>query len=77
MQFLKSKSNLLLLFIVFTLQSVLGQENSPYSRYGVGNLKPTENVSNRGMGGVAVADDNPVQANPSNPATYANLKMTC
>ncbi|MBU3677664.1 MAG: hypothetical protein FGM54_10875, partial [Chitinophagaceae bacterium] len=52
------------------------QDNSPYSRFALGNLRATENVAFRGMGGVCIADDNPLIANPSNPATYAGLKMT-
>jgi hypothetical protein len=56
--------------------STFAQENSPYSRYGIGNLKQEENAANRGMGGVSIADDNPLIANPTNPATYASLKLT-
>jgi hypothetical protein len=52
------------------------QENSPYSRYGFGNLKRIENVANRGMGGVSIADNNPLIANPANPATFASLRLT-
>lgn len=53
-----------------------GQENSPYSRYGLGNLKLTENVLHRGMGGVSIADDNPLVCNPTNPASFAGLRLT-
>lgn len=56
--------------------SSFAQDNSPYSRFGLGNLRSTENVAFRGMGGVCIADDNALIANPSNPATYAGLKMT-
>jgi hypothetical protein len=52
------------------------QDNSPYSRFALGNLRPSENVAFKGMAGVCLADDNPLIANPSNPATYAGLKMT-
>lgn len=52
------------------------QDNSPYSRFALGNLRPTENVAFKGMAGVCLADDNPLIANPSNPASYAGLKMT-
>lgn len=52
------------------------QDNSPYSRFALGNLRPNENVAFKGMAGVCLADDNPLIANPSNPATYAGLKMT-
>lgn len=62
--------------ILFSTTFVQAQENSPYSRYGLGNMKQTENVANRGMGGVSIADDNSLIANPTNPATYTGLKMT-
>jgi hypothetical protein len=69
------KSTLFFLFL-FSQLAVFSQENSPYSRYGLGNLKPIENIANRGMGGVSIADDNPLIANPSNPATYTGLRLT-
>lgn len=62
--------------ILFTTSNLKAQENSPYSRYALGNIKQTENVANRGMGGVSIADDNSLIANPTNPATYTGLKMT-
>lgn len=61
---------------VFINQNLQAQENSPYSRYALGNIKQTENVANRGMGGVSIADDNGLIANPTNPATYTGLKLT-
>jgi|688.fasta_scaffold07229_17 hypothetical protein len=64
------------LVALFLTSLVFAQENSPYSRYGIGNLKTHENVANRGMGGVSIADDNPTIANPTNPATYASLRLT-
>jgi hypothetical protein len=76
MQYWNFKNNLLTFIFSFPVLASFAQENSPYSRYGVGNLKQTENISNRGMGGVSVADDNPLQANPINPATYTGIRMT-
>lgn len=60
----------------FTITVSFGQENSPYSRYGLGNLKQTENVIHRGMGGVCIADENPLACNPNNPASFAGLRLT-
>lgn len=69
--------NLLFTLLLFTLVgSLKAQENSPYSRYGIGTLKTIENIANRGMGGVSIADNNTLITNPSNPATYTGLKMT-
>lgn len=63
----------LLLLPGFTLQA---QENSPYSRYGIGNLKDNQNIANRGMGGISLADNSTLIVNPGNPATYTGLKLT-
>ena len=77
MPFLKTTVKSILFFLfAFSSLSVMAQENSPYSRYGLGNLKQIESVLSKGMGGVAVADDNPLVPNPVNPATYASLRMT-
>lgn len=64
------------LLSVFSISLSVGQENSPYSRYGLGNLKQIENVAHRGMGGVSIADDNSLVCNPTNPATFAGLRLT-
>ncbi len=48
---------LLLAFSIFSLASA--QENSPYSRYGIGDLVPNQNIVNRGMGGIAAGYTNP------------------
>jgi hypothetical protein len=52
------------------------QENSPYSRYGIGNLIPTGNILNRGMGGISGGQTDPATINSVNPATYSNLLWT-
>lgn len=49
------------------------QLNSPYSRYGVGNLTPQANIANRSMGGISAAVANATELNTVNPATSANL----
>ncbi len=56
--------------------SVNAQENSPYSRYGVGDLTPAQNILNRGMGGVAAAYSDFQTINFLNPASYANFSRT-
>jgi hypothetical protein len=76
MQYWNNKSKFLSLSFFFLLHfSLQAQENSPYSRYGIGNLRDDENAANRGMGGVSIADDNPQIVNPTNPATYTGLKL--
>jgi len=42
--------------------------NSPYSRYGVGDLATRQNAYNFAMGGVSIAISNPRYVNPFNPA---------
>ncbi|GBL35114.1 hypothetical protein EMGBS15_07090 [Filimonas sp.] len=64
------------LFFSITVYTASAQENSPYSRYGIGNTKLTENVASRGMGGVSIADTSATIANPTNPASFASLKLT-
>lgn len=55
---------------------LFGQENSPYSRYGLGDLVPGKNIVNRGMGGVTAAFADFQSVNFNNPASYSNLKIT-
>ncbi len=43
--------------------------NSPYSRYGVGDLATRQNAYNFAMGGVSIALSNPHYVNPFNPAS--------
>jgi hypothetical protein len=78
MQYWNIKNKIQTLLFAFSMFSTVlnAQENSPYSRYGVGNIKQLENIAFRGMGGVSIADDNPLIANPTNPATYTGLRMT-
>jgi hypothetical protein len=51
------------------------QENSPYSRYGIGNLAPQGNIVNRGLGGISAGFSDPAAINFNNPASYADLKL--
>lgn len=64
------------LFIFFLLNSVvlIAQDNSPYSRYGLGNEFPRTNIISRGMGGVSAAFSDNFSVNFSNPASYANFQ---
>jgi len=63
------------------------QDNSPYSRYGLGDLHPATNIFNRGMGGISAAYSDPrvdgvsdprigkyyPSINFSNPASYSRF----
>lgn len=63
-----------LLSWMFT-STAFSQENSPFSRYGLGDLTNAQNILNRGMGGVAIAYADLQTVNFSNPASFANAKI--
>src|ERR1700674_1787319 len=56
--------------------SLAAQENSPYSRYGLGDLVPTGNIINRSMGGISIGYFDNQSVNFLNPASYSKLKVT-
>jgi hypothetical protein len=77
--------------VLFALPLItFSQENSPYSRYGIGNLIPQGNIINRSMGGISAgfADGPTILAGTSkgqangqainyvNPASYSNFVYT-
>ncbi|HEX5154608.1 MAG TPA: hypothetical protein VFW07_24345 [Parafilimonas sp.] len=51
------------------------QENSPFSRYGIGDIYPQQNIASRGMGGFSVASTNSQAINTINPASYGSLGL--
>ncbi len=53
-----------------------GQENDPYSKYGLGSLIDGNNAVLKGMGGITSGYANPYRANISNPASYSALERT-
>jgi long-subunit fatty acid transport protein len=50
--------------------------NSPYSRYGMGDLADPRHAALRGMGGIATAYTDYFSVNTYNPASYSFLKVT-
>jgi len=56
--------------------AVYSQENSPYSRYGLGDMVPNTNIVSRGMGGISAGFSDFQSINFTNPASYGNLKST-
>ncbi|MCX8019690.1 MAG: hypothetical protein N2747_04270 [Chitinophagaceae bacterium] len=60
-----------LLFFGISGSSLFSQDNSPYSRYGLGDLVSPTNVTMRGMGGISAGFTDVLSINYSNPATYA------
>src|SRR5205085_12480434 len=69
------KIKLLAVLIVLATSMVNAQtENSPYSRYGLGDYLPSLNIVSRGIGGVSAAYADVISVNFQNPASYARLK---
>jgi hypothetical protein len=65
-----------LVFTLFIYSIVSAQENSPYSRYGAGDLVPNQNVVSRGMGGVAIGFGDYQSINFINPASQGYISNT-
>ncbi|MEO8765122.1 MAG: hypothetical protein ABI416_12580 [Ginsengibacter sp.] len=70
------KHNLFCLLLITLPLFCFAQENSPYSRYGVGNILPSGNIQNRGMGGISAGFSDAGAINTVNPATYGSLILT-
>lgn len=72
----------LLSIVLVTTLPVIAQtndpkgENSPYSRFGIGELRNGVNPMLRSMGSVSSAYANPFAVNTDNPASYGSLKLT-
>src|SRR5687767_455928 len=60
--------------LLFINSFVSAQDNSPYSRYGIGDLHPNSNILNRGMGGISAAYADPLSVNFTNPASFSSFK---
>ncbi len=56
--------------------TINAQENSPYSRYGMGDLAPNHNIFTRGMGGVSAATIDYQSLNTVNPAALGSITKT-
>jgi hypothetical protein len=68
---------LFVLFVAGGLQmSATAQENSPYSRYGIGDMTPNHNVFTRGMGGIAAGITDSRSINFTNPASLTSIYNT-
>ncbi len=64
-------------FLVFILTAFLpafSQDNSPYSRYGVGDLVPPTNIISRSMGGLSAGYSDYLSINFNNPASYSGFQ---
>ena len=64
---------LLLMTVCF---AVTAQQNSPYSRFGLGTMLPSGFANSQAMGSFSSALFSPFNLNYNNPATYASLFTT-
>jgi hypothetical protein len=68
-----------LVFFLLFCTAAVAQENSPYSRYGLGDISPGQNIMTRGMGGISAGVSPDIQTqsvNFTNPASYGGLRLS-
>lgn len=72
---LKNKLIIILILGVVSTQFVIGQNNtnSPYTRFGYGDLNDNNSGEQRAMGGVAIGMRNKGSINVVNPASYSTV----
>jgi len=68
------KRSVLLLLVLAGFMQLHAQENSPFSRYGLGDIYPAQSIASRGMGGISAAYSSDQALNTSNPATYSAMR---
>jgi hypothetical protein len=64
----------ILIILLFQSPKIFAQDNSPYSRYGIGDLVPHSHVLNRGMGGISAGFSDYASINFNNPAAYSSFQ---
>ncbi len=69
----KNKVFFIILSAVISLQTAIGQNNtnSPYTRFGYGEISDNTSGEQRAMGGVAIGARSPNRINTVNPASYS------
>ncbi|MEO7444382.1 MAG: hypothetical protein ABIT96_00155 [Ferruginibacter sp.] len=70
------KTLLFSFIFIYSFQSGKAQENSPYSRYAMGDQVPAQNITSRGMGGIAAALAESRSLNLTNPAALGHIYYT-
>jgi hypothetical protein len=77
------KKTALFIFITFSYTFASAQENSPYSRYGMGDIVPSQNIVSRSMGGISAGFIDSMgflpysqSINLTNPASLGSLGST-
>ncbi|MBK8953814.1 MAG: hypothetical protein IPM85_17875 [Chitinophagaceae bacterium] len=67
-------STTLLILILAAYTPVTAQDNSPYSRFGIGDLVSPTHISSRGMGGISAGYSDFLSINFNNPASYSSFQ---
>ncbi|HKP32066.1 MAG TPA: hypothetical protein VJT83_05045 [Chitinophagaceae bacterium] len=70
------KITVLSIWLLALCLNLTAQENSPYSRYGLGDMVPQGNIITRAMGGLSAPYFDYQSVNYLNPATYSKLRVT-
>src|SRR4030095_11334448 len=63
-------------FLLFVQFSSAQSTQSPYSRFGIGELQSQSFIRSKGMGGTGYGYSSPFHINFSNPASLASLYLT-
>ncbi len=63
-----------MVLILTAFTPVFSQDNSPYSRYGIGDLVPSTNIINRSMAGISAGYVDHLAINFNNPASYSSFQ---
>lgn len=67
-------SVVLITLIILVSIKASSQDNSPYSRYGLGDIVPSTNINSRGMGGISSGYSDFLTINFNNPASYGSFQ---
>lgn len=65
---------LLTVILIAFFLPVFSQDNSPYTRYGLGDIVPSTNINMRGMGGISAGYNDFLSINFNNPASYGSFQ---
>jgi hypothetical protein len=64
----------ILVLLLTAFIPVFSQDNSPYSRYGIGDMIPHSHIISRGMGSVSAGYSDIISINFNNPASYSSFQ---
>lgn len=67
--------SLLFVLSLTVILPAISQDNSPWSRYGLGDIVPTGNIATRGMGHIGAAYNDFQSINFVNPASYSRFGL--